>query len=127
MTSIALCFKHSTQLSTSSGSNHLTNPHNVQSANSLVNKTSQQTSTAFDPSRWLWGVHLRKPNVSALSWRSMTTGMRGKRRNPGGSADAEADECPKAICEHPELSKQYIKQEKQTETRYNRAFFPGPT
>ena len=37
---------------------------------------------------------------------SRTTGLRvGDEGIPEGRADAEANECPKAICEHPELSK----------------------
>ena len=35
----------------------------------------------------------------------MTTGMRGETEGiPEGRADAEANECLKAICEQPELS-----------------------
>ncbi len=37
-------------------------------------------------SRWLWGVRLRKHNVGAPSWRSMTTGMLGRPRVSGRDA-----------------------------------------
>ena len=56
--------------------------------------------TTSTHSRWLWGIRLRKHNVKAPSWRSMTTGMRGGDEGiPEGRGDAEANECPKAICE----------------------------
>ena len=35
----------------------------------------------------------------------MTTGMQGIEGIPEGRVDTEANEYPKTICEHPELSK----------------------
>ena len=105
---------------------HLTNmddirPESICETASLMKQANKYIQHPTH-SRWIWGVRLRKHNVGAPSWRSMTTGMRGKRTAratqaspllacggsegiPEGRADAGANECPKAICEHTQLSK----------------------
>ena len=65
------------------------------------NKPTNRHQQGPTHSRWLWGVRLRKHNVGAPSWGSKTPGLRGKCEGiPEGRADAEANECPKAICEN---------------------------
>ena len=57
-------------------------------------------------SRWFWGVRLHQHNVGAPSWRSMTTGMRGRRGNPGGTRRRWSKRMPQIHLRTASLTKQ---------------------